>query len=65
MFVILLVCAFLVFAGIIARVSYHLGQTKTENPKTAAWIGFALSFLPPIALIYLVVLFLKQDIDIV
>lgn len=45
--------------------SYKLGVNKTENPKRAAIIGFLLAFLPPLALIYLVILLLKNDSEIV
>ncbi|WP_416305449.1 hypothetical protein [Neptunicella sp. SCSIO 80796] len=65
MFALLLVVVFLLFAGTISWCSYKLGQTKTENPRMAATIGFGLSFLPPLALIYLVVLLLKEDAAIV
>jgi len=41
---------------------YHLAQRKTQTPVIATVIGFLLSLLPPIGLIYLVVLVLKNDI---
>ncbi len=49
----------------VVGVSYRLGTYKTENATKAAMLGFVLSFLPPLALIYLIVLFLKEDVAIV
>lgn len=51
-----------VYVIVITGLSYRLGCTKTEDPKKAAIIGFLLSFLPPFALIYLVILVLKSDV---
>jgi hypothetical protein len=65
MFVLLLLLLFVAFAGAVTWCSYKLGKTKTENPKMAAIIGFCTSFFPPLALIYLVVLLLKDDAAIV
>jgi len=42
---------------------YFLAKKKTQTPVIATVIGFLLSLLPPIGLIYLVVLVLKNDID--
>lgn len=61
---IVVIFAIIYFATIV-YLSYHLGQHKTDNAKQAAVIGFFLAFLPPLALIYLVYLFLKEDIAIV
>ena len=58
--VILLICV-VAYIATITRVSYHLGCTKTDNARVAAIVGFFLSFLPPIALIYLIILMLKED----
>ncbi len=57
----LLVTAFVLFAATVTLISYRLGLTKSDNARVAALIGFLLSFLPPLALIYLVVLSLKED----
>ena len=57
----MLTLVFLVFAASMAAISYRLGRTKTENARLAGWIGFLLSFLPPLALIYVIVLSLKDD----
>jgi Na+-driven multidrug efflux pump len=62
---VILVGAFALFAATVTLVSYRLGLTKTDNARVAGLIGFLLSFLPPLALIYLVVLALKQDTAIV
>ncbi|GHF98689.1 hypothetical protein [Thalassotalea marina] len=61
---IVLIFAIIYFA-IIVNLSYRLGQQKTENAQQAAVIGFVLAFVPPIALIYLAVLFFKDDTAIV
>lgn len=53
------------FLGTMTWLSYKLGETKTDNPKAAAITGFCLSFIPPFVLIYLVILMLKPDVDIV
>ncbi|MDC8831364.1 hypothetical protein [Alteromonas gilva] len=60
------IIAFLVFsvlAIIVARVSYYLGKRKTETPKLVAAIGFFSVMIPPLALIYLMVLVFKKDIN--
>jgi len=41
---------------------YHLAKKKTQTPVIATIIGFFASFLPPVGLIYLIVLVLKNDI---
>lgn len=61
----LLTVAFVAFVAVITWLSFRLGKTKTENPTTAAVIGALLSLLPPFALIYVVVLSLKEDVAIV
>lgn len=61
MAVVALALLFLIFVTCMTVVSYKLGLTKTENARLSGWIGFLLSFLPPLALIYLVVLSLKDD----
>jgi len=45
--------------------SYRLGKTRTDNAKAAALIGFLLCFIPPFAVIYLAVLLLKPEVDVV
>jgi len=53
------------FLGTMTLISYKLGQLKTDNAKAAAITGFLLSFIPPFAVIYIAVLLLKEDVDIV
>ncbi|WP_371194459.1 hypothetical protein [Glaciecola sp. SC05] len=53
--------ALVAFAFTISIISYILGKRKTETPEIAAKIGFFLGLLPPLSLIYLIVLMLKQD----
>lgn len=65
MYSLILPIAFSVFVIAVTGLSYHLGRTKTDNPRVAAGIGLVLAFLPPFALIYLVILALKEDVGIV
>lgn len=57
-FIFLTYIAFLLF---VMGMSYKLGQTKTDNPRFAALIGFFLALFPPFGLIYLAVLAIKED----
>ena len=43
--------------------SYYLGKRKTNTPKMATFIGVLLAFIPPLGLIYIAILVLKNDID--
>ena len=54
-----LLAVWVVFATVL---TYILVKKKTETPMIATMIGFVLSFLPPISIIYLIVLVLKNDI---
>lgn len=65
MWSLLIVITVVVFVVTVTRVSYVLGTTKTENAKVAAVIGLVLCLLPPLALIYLVVLTFKEDASVV
>ncbi|MBA6297127.1 hypothetical protein [Colwellia sp. MB02u-9] len=47
---------------IVGGLSYYLGKHKTSNPKIATIIGVALCITPPLNLVYLIVLMLKNDI---
>tara|TARA_R110000868_G_scaffold88008_4_gene245579 strand:- start:72 stop:302 length:231 start_codon:yes stop_codon:yes gene_type:complete len=49
-------------AVVMTAVSYYLGKRKTATPILAAIIGFFSAIIPPLALIYLIVLVLKRDI---
>ncbi len=60
------IIAFLAFPALAittALVSYYLGKRKTETPKVVAAIGFFSAIIPPLALIYLMVLVFKKDIN--
>lgn len=48
---------------VIGILSYYLGKRKTNTPKMATLIGILLSFIPPLGLIYLAILVLKNDIN--
>ena len=50
------------FALIMGAVCYYLGRRKTQTPILAGLLGVALSIIPPLGLVYLVVLVLKKDV---
>ena len=50
-------------ALIMAGVCYYLGRRKTQTPILAGFLGAVLTLIPPLGLIYLVVLVLKKDIN--
>lgn len=62
MFSLILISAYLGFLVLATWLSYFLGQSKTENPRVAALIGFLLALFPPFGLIYLAILALKEDV---
>ena len=47
---------------VVGFLSFYLGKRKTNSPKLAALIGVLLSLIPPLGLIYIVFLVLKNDI---
>ncbi|MFT7431431.1 MAG: hypothetical protein ACI971_001892 [Colwellia sp.] len=47
---------------IVGGLSYYLGKRKTSNPKIAILVGVALCITPPLNLVYLIVLTLKNDV---
>lgn len=63
MWSLIIVSMSILFVSVVTWLSYFLGKTKSDNAKVAGAIGFFLSFLPPLALIYLVILSLKEDVD--
>jgi 4-amino-4-deoxy-L-arabinose transferase-like glycosyltransferase len=65
MYSIILITVFILFLVFVTCSAYRLGKHKTENAKTAALIGLVLSFFPPFALVYLLILLLKNDSAIV
>lgn len=46
---------------IIGGLCYYLGKRKTSNPKIATLIGVVLCITPPLNLVYIIVLMLKND----
>ena len=46
---------------IIGGLSYYLGTRKTNNPKLVALIGVVLCITPPLNVVYLIVLSIKND----
>ncbi len=52
----------LVFAVLIAAVSFYLGRRKTQTPVLAALLGGLLALVPPLGLLYLAVLVLRRDL---
>ena len=58
----LIVQIVVLLAVLMPIMSYYLGKRKTETPIFAAVIGLFTAFIPPLALIYLIVLVLKPDL---
>ena len=52
-----------VFILLITLISYFLGKKKTTTPKMTTLIGFLLAFIPPLGLIYIAFLVLKDDVE--
>ena len=48
---------------VISGLSYYLGKRKTQNVKTTTFIGFLLSFMLTLGLIFVAVLALKNDVS--
>ncbi len=42
--------------------TYLLAKRKTETPILATVIGFFAAFVPPISMIYIIILVLKNDV---
>lgn len=47
---------------IVGALSYYLGKRKTSNPKVATLIGVMLCITPPLNLVYLIILMLKDNV---
>ena len=47
---------------LITFLSYKLAIRKTKSVERVSTWGFVLAFIPPLAIIYLLVLFFKKDI---
>ena len=54
--IIIILAIFMAIAG------YYLGKRKTTTPVVTSVIAFFTAFVPPIALIFLIVLVLKKDV---
>lgn len=54
-----LLFVFIIFAAV---TSFILGKRKTSSPRIAACIGAMLGLVPPLALVYLVILMFREDI---
>jgi len=52
----------LVVVLLVGWLSYTLGRRKTTMPKLATAVGVVLMLCPPLALVYLLVLYLKKDV---
>ncbi|MGP1835015.1 hypothetical protein ACTTBA_18215 [Shewanella frigidimarina] len=52
-----------VFALVVGVISYFLGRRKTQSPILAGVLGAVLSIVPLFGLIYLVMLMLKNDVN--
>lgn len=53
----------IVLAVIMAVLGYYLGKRKTQTPILTAVIAFFTALLPPVALIFLIVLVVKNDVQ--
>ena len=47
---------------VIGLVSYYLGRRKTQTPLLAGLLGFVLSLIPLLGIVYVIVLMLKNDV---
>ena len=47
---------------VVGGLSYYLGKRKTSSPKIATLIGVVLCIIPPLNLVYLIVLMLKDEV---
>ena len=50
-------------AIVMAFACYYLGKRKTQTPFVTSGLGFLSALIPPIALIFLIVLVLKNDVQ--
>ena len=54
---VIVVCALLM-----AALGYYLGKRKTQSPNLTAVVAFFSALVPPLAIILLIVLVLKNDV---
>ena len=50
-------------AVVMAILGYYLGKRKTQTPILTAVVAFFTALIPPVALLFLVVLVLKNDVQ--
>ncbi len=50
-------------AVVMAILGYYLGKRKTQTPILTAVVAFFTALVPPVALLFLVVLVLKNDVQ--
>ena len=53
----------IVLAVVMALLGYYLGKRKTQTPILTAVVAFFTALVPPVALLFLVVLVLKNDVQ--
>ena len=53
----------ILFVPLVGFLSFYLGTLKTTSPKVIGLVGVVLSIVPPLGLIYLGALALKEDIN--
>ena len=51
-----------VFALLMAALGYYLGKRKTQSPNLTAVVAFFSALVPPLTIILLIVLVLKNDV---
>ncbi len=51
-----------IWAFIATIITYMLAKRKTETPILATVIGFFAAFVPPISMLYIIILVLKNDV---
>lgn len=51
-----------VLALLMAALGYYLGKRKTQSPILTSVVAFFSALIPPIALIFLIALVLKNDV---
>ncbi|MDO6566075.1 hypothetical protein Q4561_03305 [Alteromonas sp. 1_MG-2023] len=51
-----------VLALLMAALGYYLGKRKTQSPILTSVVAFFTALIPPIALVFLIALVLKNDV---
>ena len=52
----------LIYFTLVLMFSYILGKRKTTTPMQSFLLGVVLSFMPPMACLYLIILASKEDV---